>query len=179
MVDTLAGIILLGILSLAAFYDLWQKRIPNLLTLPAALIGLIYYGISSGPRGVLFSFEGLLLGMALLSVPYLMGGMGAGDVKLMGAVGGILGPGGVFQAFLFTSIVGGVYALLVVVANPDYRNRYKLILTRLIMEKRFSYIRPSEKEQNIKLRYGIAIAAGTLCFILCDRYQLTPKFVLW
>ncbi len=57
------------------------------------------------------STGGLFLGVAFLLPVYLIGGMGAGDVKLMGAVGSILGPQGVFIAFLYSAIAGGLYAL--------------------------------------------------------------------
>ena len=60
-----------------------------------------------------------------------MGMMGAGDVKLMGAVGSILGPSGVFQAFLFTAIIGGVYAIIVMAAKGQLMHFLKRIVLSL------------------------------------------------
>ena len=69
--------------------------------------------------------------MALLIVFYLMGMMGAGDVKLMGAVGSILGPAGVFKAFLFTAIVGGIYAVIVLAYHGQLAGFMKRIALSL------------------------------------------------
>ena len=105
--------ILIVLLTLSVITDIKWKKIPNALTFPVMIFGLIAHGFKSGLLGLIYSIEGLLLGIALLIVFYIMGMMGAGDVKLMGAVGSILGPAGVFKAFLFTAIVGGIYALIV------------------------------------------------------------------
>jgi prepilin peptidase CpaA len=120
--DSFLIVFLGGVLLLAAIYDHRSQRIPNLLTYPTMVIGLAYHCLTSGLDGLLLSAGGLALGIGIFILPYLMGGMGAGDAKLMGAVGSILGPRGVFIAFLFTSLVGGIYVLLVlsVVSTPLY-----------------------------------------------------------
>ena len=86
---------------------------------------------------VLFSLFGLVLGTALFIIPYLMGGMGAGDIKLMGAVGAITGPKGVLLTALFSSIIGGVYALIVLLFNIQYLK--DLTKRSLIMIKSFVF----------------------------------------
>ena len=73
---------------------------------------LAYYSTSYGFVGCWFSVKGLLLGTGLLLPVYFIGGMGAGDAKLMGAAGAALGMQGVFNVFLFTAVLGGVYALV-------------------------------------------------------------------
>src|SRR5512136_548273 len=93
--------ILLIVLAIAAITDVRTRRIPNWLTYPTMGAGLSYHVYANGWQGFLFGLEGLLLGFALLLVFYLLGGMGAGDVKLMAGVGSILGPKIVFVAFLF------------------------------------------------------------------------------
>ena len=57
---------------------------------------------------------GLLVGMIILGIFYIFGAMGAGDVKLMGAVGAVLGTKNVLNAFLFTGIIGGIYAIVII-----------------------------------------------------------------
>lgn len=124
----------------------------------------IYHSAINGLAGFLFSFEGIVVGIALLIVPYLMGGMGAGDAKLMGAVGGLLGPKGVFVAFLFTALVGGVYAFIVLVSHRFFKktcSRHRLMLSNFFLTRKFAYIPPSYDENKTKLRYGVAIAIGT------------------
>ncbi len=111
--------ILIVLLTLSVITDIKWKKIPNALTFPVMILGLIAHGFKSGYGGLIYSIEGLLLGIALLIVFYIMGMMGAGDVKLMGAVGSILGPAGVFKAFLFTAIAGGIYALILLALLTD------------------------------------------------------------
>jgi len=99
----------------ATVVDLRTRRIPNALTatMAGAGIGLAAAGVSglSLPAAML----GLVIGFALMLPGHLLGATGAGDVKLMGAVGAIVGPALVFKAFLFTAVAGGVLALVVAI----------------------------------------------------------------
>jgi prepilin peptidase CpaA len=159
-----------GILFVAVAIDLRTQRIPNLLTFPAVALTLIYYSITNGLNGFLFSAIGLLAGISLLIVPYLLGGMGAGDAKLMGVVGGVLGAKAVFYAFLFSAIVGGIYAIiLTIIYRPHFRGFYKKQLVALI---NFLLIRkyiPEPEDAELKkprLCYGLAIGLGTGIYIV-------------
>ena len=78
------------------------------------IAALILYSFAAGIDGFFFSLKGIAVGIGVLLIPYLLGGMGAGDAKLMGAVGGFLGAKGVFGAFLLTAAIGGIYALLTI-----------------------------------------------------------------
>jgi prepilin peptidase CpaA len=97
----------------ATIVDLRTRRIPNELTAAMAGtgIGLAAAGVSGVSLGG--SVLGLALGLVLMMPGHLFGGTGAGDVKLMGAVGAIVGPALVVSAFLFTAIAGGVLAVVV------------------------------------------------------------------
>lgn len=99
-------------LCLITFTDTLSNRIPNLVTLPllaGAVVGHLYL---AGPAGLQFALLGGLTGFALLLGPYLLLGMGGGDLKAMTALGALLGPWAVFQVFLFTGLIGGLLALL-------------------------------------------------------------------
>lgn len=164
-------IILLGIvLAIAAANDFRFRKIPNLLTYPTMTAALAYHGMNGGFEGFLFSAKGLGLGMAILILPYLIGGMGAGDAKLMGAVGAILGPKGVFIAFLFTAIIGGIYAMTLLLAKPEHLRRF--IKRWGTMPKTFvrigqsTYIPTAKNQKKPRLCYGVAIALGTMCSIV-------------
>ena len=94
--------------------------------------------------------------------------MGAGDVKLMGAVGGLLGPKGVFVAFIFTAIIGGIYALVILTLHgllKETFKRYWMILKTFIFTQKFIYTLPSERGKKPRLYYGVAIALGTIISI--------------
>jgi prepilin peptidase CpaA len=107
----------LAILLLASAHDLSSRRIPNVLSLGGALLGLVVNLLRAGdPRGSLPSLEGWIVGVLLLAIPFAMGGIGAGDVKLLAAVGAWLGPSFALTTALFGALAcgAGVLVLLVV-----------------------------------------------------------------
>ena len=155
--------ILIVLLTLSVITDIKWKKIPNALTFPVMIFGLMAHGFKSGVSGLIYSIEGLLLGIALLILFYIMGMMGAGDVKLLGAVGSILGSAGVFKAFLFTAIVGGSYALVLLAYNghlAGFIKRFALSVKLSLMTRGPTLI-PNENKKSPILCYGIAIAIGT------------------
>ena len=135
------------------------------------LAAVLYCCIRFGPDGLFMSLKGLFLGMALFIVFYFMGGMGAGDVKLMGFIGAVIGPEGVIYAALFTSIAGGFYAFIILLLKGGF----KLSLAGLAMNwktflltRQFVFI-PSGHCENKKERclcYGLAISIGTFIYII-------------
>jgi prepilin peptidase CpaA len=163
---------LLSVLLVAAVYDLTVNKIPNLLTYPTMAFAIIYHGVTKGPVGLIFSAGGLVLGIALLILPYWVGEMGAGDAKLMGAVGAVLGPEGVFIAFLLTALAGGIYATIVLIYHYKYSyhlfKRVSTMLKHFILTKNFIYINSNKKVDKPMLCYAIAIFFGTFFYILYD-----------
>jgi prepilin peptidase CpaA len=100
-------------MTVATVVDIRTRRIPNELTATMAGVGV---GLAaSGASGVPLwaSVLGFVVGLALMMPGHLLGATGAGDVKLMAAVGAIIGPSLVISAFLFTAIAGGLLALAV------------------------------------------------------------------
>ena len=152
------------VLFIAAVMDIRVHKIPNWLTLPTILIALAGHTWSGGWQGFLFSIQGMALGLAILIVPYLIGGMGAGDAKLLGAVGGILGPGGVFTAFLFTAVVGGIYALALLTVRGYFTQalRQAANISKTFVLTGTLVLPPvPTRMKNLELYYGFAIALGT------------------
>jgi len=167
--------LLVLILAISVYFDVRNRRIPNLLTFPAALAGIALHTFNSGIHGFSFSITGLILGLAVLLPFYAMGGMGAGDVKLMGAVGAFLGPKGLFIAFLLTGLVGGIYALILFALHGHLKNtlmRYGLMAKMILVGHKIAYIpAPPEAAGKPKLRYAVAIAIGTvLSFFVAKIY---------
>ena len=158
-------LVLIVALLIAAVNDIRFHKIPNWLTFTAIVAGIVYHTAMKGFSGFLFSATGVGVGIAVLIIPYVFRGTGAGDVKLMGSVGGFLGPKGVFLAFLFTSLVGGIYAIVLLALHGFIKEtvkRYGSIIKTFVLTKSFIYIPPSKNENKPKLYYGIAIALGTL-----------------
>lgn len=110
----------------AAAIDLRTGRIPNPLTatVAAAGLGLAAFGLTG--HSMAGALGGAALGFALMLPGHLFGGTGAGDVKLLAALGTWLGPGGVVMAFLYSAIAGGVLA----VAHAVKRRRLGTTLSR-------------------------------------------------
>ncbi len=136
--------------------------------------GIAFYTYMTGSKGLIFSGEGLLLGMALFMVFYVCAGMGAGDVKLMGAIGSILGPEGVFAAFLGTALVGGIYAIILLKKYGHLKGtvkRYGEILKVFLFTGKFIYLPPEAGAKLPVLYYGIAIAFGTVFSVMKNIYS--------
>ncbi len=152
------------VVTVAAVYDLKLHKIPNLLTYPAVIVALVYHGAAHGLHGLGFSIEGLALGILMFVLPYLLGGMGAGDAKLMGAVGAVVGPRGVVNAFVCTGLAGGIYAVGLMGIHFRWTGtaiarRFPLFAAGYLgMDARAA----SQAVEKPRLYYGVAIAVGTL-----------------
>ena len=113
--SAIAGLVLFILLSAAVANDLRSHRIPNLLLLPALAFALILHTVSGGIDGLITASCGLAIGLAMLSPLYLIGGLAAGDVKLLGVVGSFLGPWVTVVAGLATMMAGAVFGLAFIV----------------------------------------------------------------
>jgi prepilin peptidase CpaA len=166
--DISYGLIVI-VLTVAVIWDIRFRRIPNWLTLPALVLGVGYHAITGGLSGFALSLLGMALGFGSFFLFYLVGGMGAGDVKLMAAIGAFLGPKDVLFAALYAAIAGGVYAVFLLVTQRTNRQalaRYTLMAKGLISTGNFANIPKDEKEKTTPLCYGIAIAIGTLIVLV-------------
>lgn len=103
--------------ALATGWDLKTGLIPNRIMFPAMLTGIVLNTYYSGWHGLGTSLAGLALGILLLFIPFAIGGMGAGDVKLLAAIGALNGHVFTFRAFLYGAIAGGIMALGVALAK--------------------------------------------------------------
>lgn len=110
------------LLLFACLFDLRQRRIPNRL-LAIGLLAALVLQLGSGPPSALLTsyLAGFALGLLMFLPLYLLGGMAAGDVKLMATVGAFVGPALVFQSSLATYCFGGVMALAIVLAKGRAR----------------------------------------------------------
>jgi prepilin peptidase CpaA len=162
-------IVVLGVVGTAAVVDIRFRRIPNLLTFGTALAAFVYFTITAGWHGLVLSAAGWAIGIALFLPMFLLRGMGAGDVKLLGAVGAWLGPMGALYAGLYSVLAGGVLALIVG-AVRGYLRKALSNLWALLGFWRTAGIQPLpgltiEDAAGPRLAYGVAIAAGTLAVV--------------
>ncbi|HHW15700.1 MAG TPA: hypothetical protein GXX28_12345 [Firmicutes bacterium] len=104
--------LLAAIVLLAAAGDVRSRRIPNLLTLPGLVLGLLLGALAAGWMGFWQSLLGAAAGLGLLFLPFALGGLGAGDVKLLAMVGAFGGPAFAFRSFLAAALIGGAASAL-------------------------------------------------------------------
>lgn len=117
--DWIAVLVAMSAAMLAAVTDVWKFRVYNALTIPLFVSGIAYHSAMYGWEGFWASALGALFGFAVLIVPHLLGLMGAGDVKLLAALGAWLGLTTNVLVFVVSSLVAGVYALALIA----YRGR--------------------------------------------------------
>jgi len=111
--DYIALATIVGGTTVAAVIDLRTRRVPNELTAAMAAVGMVVAVVGVGRMSVTTACLGCVLGAALMLPGHVLGATGAGDVKLLGAVGTSLGPALTLRAFVVTVIAGGVIALVV------------------------------------------------------------------
>jgi prepilin peptidase CpaA len=101
----------------AAIIDYRSKKIPNWLTVPSALAALLFHLVTGGGTGFLWALAGFAVGFALLILPWILGGGGMGDVKLLAALGTWLGPIFILPAFGLGAFCALIMAIVLMVAN--------------------------------------------------------------
>lgn len=159
------------VLFICLFTDIKSRKILNVVTIPTVIIGLILNIFSYGFEGFWFSGKGFLVGLGLLIIPYLLGGMGAGDVKLMAAIGALMGSSFVFYSFIYTALIGGVIALLLIFKARGFVKTIKFFFFNIfniifLKSNLGSIIIPKDRKRSISFPYGVAIVLGTLCTLV-------------
>lgn len=157
-------VLLVGVI--ACITDVRSRKIPNVLTFGAAAVGLVFHLAVGGLTGLGTAAAGWVVGVLLFLPFFLLRGMGAGDVKLLAALGAWLGPLQVVWLALFTSIAGGAMALVVALSTGHIRTVFRNLGTMLL----FWYVagpRPVpeqtlDRSRSPRLAYAIPIFVGTV-----------------
>ena len=165
--------VLLALVLAAAIHDVRYRRIPNWLTVAGVLVGRALNGFLDQGRPGLFasSLLGLAIAFCLYFVLYALRAMGAGDVKLMAAVGAVVGWPNWFGIFIVTAIIGGIMALILVATRGRVKKTFwniAFILSEL-KSGRPAYMRREELDvknpKSLGLAHGAVIAVGTIFFL--------------
>ncbi len=157
-------------LIVAALIDGYKLKVPNWLTFPMIISGWVFSTVSFGWEGLAWSLVGTAVGLALLLPAYAIGGMGAGDVKLLAGVGAWVGGTITLYAFCVSAIVGGVIAVVMVVCRRGWQKHYYQFLTiwnemvTIRDPEKLSEIAAKRKSSMLLLPYGIPIAIGTIAY---------------
>jgi prepilin peptidase CpaA len=162
-VGVVAGAVFTLLLIFAAVGDVRTRRIPNRLVLGMTVIGILYSAILSGPVwGTLKGIEGFFAGMAFWLTFYVLGWLGAGDVKLVAAAGAWLGPREVIEGSLIAALLGAILALLWLLRSRGLRRAVETLgvattIPSILTEK------SSSADRVRSLPYSVPIAVGVLC----------------
>ncbi|QGJ71439.1 Hypothetical protein PBC10988_31440 [Planctomycetales bacterium 10988] len=166
---------------IAAALDIWRLKINNLITLPLLFSGVVYHlgvGFYLGSPyllpGILGSIIGLLFGIGILLVPWLMGGVGGGDLRLMGAVGAWLGLELALWVFVVGALAAGVYAIIMIFLSLSFHETWvklQIIWYRIVAF--FELLRAEDSVENSEgRRRSQFIPFGAMLF-------LGVGFVIW
>ncbi len=158
------------VLIVAAIIDGAILKVPNWLTFPFILSGWVYGSITDGWLGFGYSLLGTFVGMMLLLVLRNMGGMGAGDVKLLAGVGAWLGTVVTLYAFAATTIVGAIMAIAMIAWSGNWFKHYAMAMqilhewTTIRAPGRLAAIARQRKPTMTLLPYGIPMAVGSIIY---------------
>jgi len=139
---SLSFFFLTTVLCAASWMDWRYRRIPNSLLLPSFFLALVLNFRTLGINGIILTLAGLTIGFSLLIIPYLLGGIGAGDVKLLMVIGSFGGHTLVIYSFFLGAVIGGIISIAIYLVN--YLSAKKITA----------------------MPYGIPLALGTLIYIL-------------
>ncbi len=109
------------VLIVAAVIDGWKLKVPNWLTFPMILSGWVYSFAADGWSGLAWSLLGTAAGLGMLYFLYAIGGMGAGDVKLLAGIGAWVHLQHTFYIFAATTVVGAIMAIIMVLRSGEWR----------------------------------------------------------
>ncbi len=155
----------------ASWIDFAQRRVPNWLNAAIAVCGLTAQSAFFGWSGLGAGLLGMLVGLAVLIVPWAMHGMGAGDVKLMAAIGCWLGPWLTLLSFVAGALLGGLAAVVMIVSSGRVVHAFtnlQTICTKLRrLETAFGEFAGARTFGNTSqlLPYGVPLSAGTLAVL--------------
>ena len=160
----------------AAYVDGKELRVPNKITIPMIIAGWIYSMIAYQLNGegwyvgLGWSLAGTAVGLATLLPAYAIGGMGAGDVKMMGAIGAWIYCANTFYAFCVSAIVGALLSIGMIIwakQGQKHWNQFFSIINEIVTVKNPETLATIAAERKSSMRllpYGIPIAIGTVLY---------------
>ncbi|MDQ3242403.1 MAG: A24 family peptidase [Gemmatimonadaceae bacterium] len=162
-VGVLAGIVFTTLLVVAAVGDIRHRRIPNSLVATLAVLGVVFSVYGQGvTAGLLTAVQGFAIGLAVWLPFYLVGWLGAGDVKLYAAAGAWLGPARTLEGALIAALVGALLAFIWMLKSQGVG---KALATLGIAAGSPGILASGRDTVRTRptLPYGVAIALGAIC----------------
>jgi prepilin peptidase CpaA len=155
----------------AAIFDVWRRRVPNWITLPALLLAIGLNCFLYETPGLWFSLEGVGLALLIYFPLYVLRGMGAGDVKLMAAIGAAVGWPDCIGILFLTTFFGSVAAIVAITRRhrlgETFRNMSLIVLS--IVHRQAPYeVDPEldvKSDRSVRLPHAVSIACGVVAFL--------------
>ena len=169
-------VLLLAAVLIAAFTDMRWRRIPNWLTVTVLALGFVLNAINTYPtplEGVWLAAKGLALAFSLNLLMYALRMTGAGDVKLMAAIGALVGCSNFLGIFLLNAIVGGVLGLILVCVKGRARQTFWNVgyMASEMMKWRAPYLTRQQLDVNspeaLTLPRAVPICLAVIVFLAC------------
>ncbi|MCR2823182.1 A24 family peptidase [Lederbergia panacisoli] len=161
--------LLLIILAICFITDVRERKIYNKILLPALLLAIIWNIVTEGLSGFGSSMLGMTAGFLLLLIPYLMKGMGAGDVKLLAVIGAMKGASFVLLTGVYMAIIGaGIAVILIAWRLLRSRQLLTLFYRNSLMNFRMKLELIRSYSSNKAFPYGVAIAFGAVVTLLTN-----------
>jgi len=161
--------VIIGIFLLVALYtDARYTKIPNWLTVSAAIIGVLYHLILSGWEGLLFSGLGFIAGFGIMFILYLIKAISAGDVKLFGAIGALTGVEMTLYGMMYSIFYAAIIGILILLCKKEFWVRMKNIFFRfinLVMFRDIKSITNIEKKEALTFPFMYAVFPGMITTI--------------
>jgi len=169
----LLDLVLVSTITLSIFFDIKERKIPNWITIPGIVIGLLlnsFFGLAQLLQSVL----GIAVGIGIMIVPFALGWLGAGDVKLFGLVGALLGVRWIPRVFFYTALISGILAMFSICVRGFDRGSFRQLWLDLkiaglslgrVMPKSI-HERADNKKQSVP--WGVAIGLGAIIAFYFD-----------
>jgi prepilin peptidase CpaA len=160
----------------AGTIDAYRFRIPNWITVPLLAAGVAYHTAVEGWTGLAGSLAGVLFGFATLLLLYLIGAVGAGDVKLMSAVGAWLGVTATAYVFFAAAMCTAAYSIVMLVWRDGLREAVLLVEVQFYqlaaigrhlagMKRVETIVRQSDRRRRL-VPFGTMVALGVIAVMI-------------
>ena len=163
--------------------DLLERKIYNVVVFTGIVTALVVNVVMQGVYlGLTYTLAGFFTGIFLLIVPFIMGGLGAGDVKMLGMIGAFTGYPVVIQVLLVSAVAGGIFALVTMLKQGKMVKRMKLFFIGLFCSvgaKKTMHMNNLEDRDAGKhaIPYGVALSVGVIVvYIMGSMNYIMPGF---
>ncbi len=170
-------VLLYGVVTVCAITDILYGKIYNKVTYPVILLGVLL-AVFAGFVALKSSLVGLLVGFLLYFLVFMMGGFGGGDVKLMTAVGALMGYPFVLYASFYSALIGGIMSIIAVIWKGKFLRTLRNVFSVFFsypLSLMFPGMEPISlnPENSMRIPFGFAICLGTLWAVLEFHYQVS------